>query len=91
MVSLVDSANAPISGARILWRGTNAEPRDAETVTGHSFNWGGVLHLNRLFKNDPLPINIGVSYTKSDNFQVTSIRRDLYGRRSQIDRWELGR
>ena len=55
------------------------EYADAETVTGHSFNWGGVLHLNRLFKNDPLPINIGVSYTKSDNFQVTSIRRDLYG------------
>lgn len=34
VVALTGSNNAPIAGARILWRGTNAEPRDAETVTG---------------------------------------------------------
>jgi outer membrane autotransporter protein len=34
VVSLVDSANSPISGARINWAGSNAEPRDATTTTG---------------------------------------------------------
>ncbi len=50
-----------------------------QIVKGHSFNWQGVLHLNRLLEKDPLPINVSLSYAKSDNFQVTSIRRDLYG------------
>jgi len=46
----------------------------------NSTSWGGVVHVNRLFgENDPLPINVSLSYSKSDNFQVTSTRRDIYG------------
>jgi hypothetical protein len=50
-----------------------------EMDAGHSTAGGAVLHLNRLFKNDPLPFNISLSYNDSKNFQVTSIRRDIYG------------
>ena len=47
--------------------------------TGHSVSNSYALHLNKLFKKDPLPINVSLSYAKSNNFQVGSIRRDLYG------------
>jgi hypothetical protein len=47
--------------------------------TGHSVSNSYALHLNKLLKKDPLPINISLSYAKSNNFQVGSIRRDLYG------------
>lgn len=45
----------------------------------HSTSGGVVLHLNKLFERDRLPINISLSYNKSKNFQVTDTRRDLYG------------
>jgi outer membrane receptor protein involved in Fe transport len=46
----------------------------------HSTSGGAVLHLNKLFGDrDPLPINVSVSYNKSNNFQVTDTRRDIYG------------
>jgi hypothetical protein len=45
----------------------------------HSTSGGVVVHLNRLFQRDRLPINISLSYNKSNNFQVTDARRDLYG------------
>lgn len=46
----------------------------------HSTSGGAVLHLNKLFpKHDPLPLNVSLSYNKSDNFQVTDTRRDVYG------------
>lgn len=45
----------------------------------HSVSGGAVLHLNKLFTKDPLPINVSLSYSKSDNFQVTDTRRDIYG------------
>jgi hypothetical protein len=46
----------------------------------HSTAGGVVVHLNKLFGNrDPLPINVSLSYNKSSNFQVTDIRRDIYG------------
>jgi hypothetical protein len=45
----------------------------------HSTSGGVVIHLNRLFERDRLPINISVSYNKSNNFQVTDTRRDIYG------------
>ncbi len=50
-----------------------------QIVKGHSTSGGAVLHLNRLFKSDPLPFNVSLSYNQSKNFQVTSIRRDIYG------------
>ncbi len=50
-----------------------------EMDSGHSTAGGVVVHLNRFLKNDPLPINISLSYNDSKNFQVTSIRRDIYG------------
>jgi len=45
----------------------------------HSTSGGLVVHLNKLLKRDPLPINVSLSYNKSDNFQVTDTRRDVYG------------
>ena len=46
----------------------------------HSTSGGVVVHLNKLFGNrDPLPINVSLSYNKSNNFQVTDLRRDIYG------------
>jgi hypothetical protein len=51
----------------------------SEMDSGHSTSGGVVLHLNRLLKNDPLPINVSLSYNDSKNFQVTNIRRDIYG------------
>jgi outer membrane receptor protein involved in Fe transport len=45
----------------------------------HSTSGGVVVHLNRLLAKDPLPFNISVSYNKSNNFQVTDTRRDIYG------------
>ena len=46
----------------------------------HSTSGGVVVHLNKLFERDPLPINISLSYNKSSNFQVTDTRRDIYGK-----------
>jgi outer membrane receptor protein involved in Fe transport len=41
---------------------------------------GVVVHLNRLLGDrDPLPINVSLSYNKSSNFQVTDLRRGIYG------------
>ena len=46
----------------------------------HSTAGGVVVHLNKLFgEHDPLPINVSLSYNKSNNFQVTDTRRDIYG------------
>ncbi len=46
----------------------------------HSTSGGLVVHLNKLFgQRDPLPINVSLSYNKSNNFQVTDVRRDVYG------------
>jgi len=45
----------------------------------HSTSGGVVVHLNRLLGDDPLPINVSLSYNKSNNFQVTDTRRDIYG------------
>lgn len=50
-----------------------------QILKGHSTSGGAVLHLNRLLEHDPLPINVSLSYNESSNFQVTSVRRDLYG------------
>ncbi len=46
----------------------------------HSTSGGVVIHVNELLgSHDFLPFNLGVSYNKSSNFQVTDIRRDIYG------------
>ena len=46
----------------------------------HSTAGGVVVHLNKLLdQRDFLPINISLSYNKSSNFQVTDIRRNIYG------------
>jgi hypothetical protein len=52
----------------------------SQTFKDHSTAGGVVVHLNKLFgERDPLPINVSLSYNKSNNFQVTDIRRDIYG------------
>jgi len=51
-----------------------------QILKAHSTSGGVVVHLNRLFgSNDRLPLNVSLSYNKSDNFQVTDTRRDIYG------------
>ncbi len=46
----------------------------------HSTAGGLVIHINKLLgDHDPLPINVSLSYNKSNNFQVTDVRRDIYG------------
>ncbi|HEY4300824.1 MAG TPA: TonB-dependent receptor plug domain-containing protein [Candidatus Didemnitutus sp.] len=51
----------------------------------HSTSGGVVVHLNKFFEKDGvegsdfLPINISLSYDKSNNFQVTDTRRDFFG------------
>jgi len=50
-----------------------------QIVKGHSTSGGAVLHLNQILPHDPLPFDISLSYNESSNFQVTSIRRDVYG------------
>jgi outer membrane receptor protein involved in Fe transport len=46
----------------------------------HSTAGGVVVHLNRLLGDrDPLPINVSLTYNKSNNFQVTDLRRGIYG------------
>jgi hypothetical protein len=49
------------------------------TVKDHSVSWGVVAHLNRLFENDPLPINVSLSYNTSENFEIAGTRRGIYG------------
>jgi hypothetical protein len=46
---------------------------------GHSTSGGIVVHLNKLFTRDYLPLNVSLSYNKSQNFQVTDARRDMLG------------
>ncbi len=49
--------------------------------TSSSRSRGAVLHINKLLgQNDPLPINVSLSYNEGSNFQPTAVRRDLYGR-----------
>jgi hypothetical protein len=46
----------------------------------HSTSGGIVVHLNKLLGSaDKLPLNVSLSYNQSSNFQVTDIRRDIYG------------
>lgn len=52
----------------------------SQTFKDHSAAGGLVVHLNKLFGDrDPLPFNVSLSYNKSNNFQVTDLRRDIYG------------
>ena len=52
---------------------------ESQTFKDHSTSGGIVVHLNKLFTKDPLPFNISLSYNKSNNFQVTNVRRDIFG------------
>jgi hypothetical protein len=75
----------PVSAARgalnlnsSVYKLPDAFPQ-SQIFKDHSAAGGAVLHLNKLFTRDPLPINISLSYNKSNNFQVTDLRRDIYG------------
>ncbi|MBL9208784.1 MAG: TonB-dependent receptor, partial [Opitutaceae bacterium] len=51
-----------------------------QTFEDHSTAGGVVAHLNKLLgSRDRLPLNVSVSYNKSNNFQVTDTRRDFFG------------
>ncbi|HEY4246220.1 MAG TPA: TonB-dependent receptor plug domain-containing protein [Lacunisphaera sp.] len=55
----------------------------AQIKKGHSTSESFVFNINKVLghymKSDPLPVNIGLTFNNSSNFQVTSIRRDMYG------------
>lgn len=54
-------------------------PDEYSTLKDHSVSGGLVIHINRLFRKDPLPIDISLAYNRSSNFEVTNRRVDLYG------------
>ncbi len=51
----------------------------AQIFKGHSTSGGAVLKINKVLPRDFLPIDVSVGYDESSNFQVTSVRRDVYG------------
>ncbi|HEU5077994.1 MAG TPA: TonB-dependent receptor plug domain-containing protein [Opitutaceae bacterium] len=54
---------------------------DNQIFKDHSTAGGVVVHFNKLLgSHDILPLNISASYNRSNNFQVTDIRRDIYGK-----------
>ncbi len=62
-----------------VYRLPDATPA-SQIFKAHSTSGGLVVHLNRFFGDrDRLPINVSLQYNKSDNFQVTDTRRDVYG------------
>ncbi len=76
-------AGASARGALNLAPGTYQLPDaypESQILKDHSTAGGVVVHLNKLLGDrDPLPINVSLSYNKSNNFQVTDLRRDIYG------------
>jgi outer membrane receptor protein involved in Fe transport len=52
---------------------------DSGEFKEHSTSWGAVLHVNKLLPDDRLPFNVSFSYNESNNFEVSSARRNLYG------------
>jgi hypothetical protein len=46
----------------------------------HSTSGGVVIHLNKLLERDPLPFNISLAFNKSNNFQITDARKDIFGK-----------
>ncbi|MCR6630462.1 MAG: hypothetical protein NVV74_10645 [Magnetospirillum sp.] len=48
-------------------------------IKSHSLSKGAVLHINKLFSRDPLPINVSISYNTSDNFEIAGTRRNIFG------------
>jgi hypothetical protein len=82
-VSALPQAGATARGALNLGSNVYKLP-DAfpasQIFKDHSTAGGVVVHLNKLLgERDPLPINVSLTYNKSSNFQVTDIRRDIYG------------
>lgn len=51
-----------------------------DTFEDQTTSWGAVLHLNKILENDPLPIDVSLSYNESSNFQVGEVRRDIYAK-----------
>ena len=83
------SVTAPLIGGALSRGAYNLSPNvytlpDAfplnQVFKDHSTSGGVVVHVNDLLgKNDFLPFNLGLSYNKSNNFQVTDVRHDIYG------------
>lgn len=75
----VQSARGALALSPDVYRLPDAFPAN-QTFKDHSASGGVVVHLNKLLdKYDVLPFNISLTYNKSSNFQVTDIRRDIYG------------
>ncbi len=55
--------------------------RTSQLYTGKTKSWSAVAKLNKLAGRyaDWAPLNVSLFYNKSDNFQVTGARNDLYG------------
>ena len=52
---------------------------ESQIKKGHSTSESFVLNLDKVFPSNPLPFTLGLTFNNSSNFQVTSVRRDLYG------------
>jgi hypothetical protein len=53
---------------------------DNQIFKDHSTSGSLVVHFNKLFESDPIPyLNVSGFYNKSSNFQVTDVRKDVYG------------
>lgn len=66
------------------WDDYTTMPKDSNKsgsiFKDHSTSGGVVVHLNKILgKYDFLPINVSLSWNKSNNFQVTDTRRNVFG------------
>lgn len=85
LVTTRDTIAKPVNSARAV---LDITPQDyalpatvpvGQTKSGHSTSESVVVHLNKLFAKDHLPVNLSLTFNNASNFQVTSVRRDLYG------------
>jgi outer membrane receptor protein involved in Fe transport len=52
---------------------------ESQIFRKHSTSWSVVAHLNKFLPHDFLPLNVSLTYNKSNNFRITGVRRDVYG------------
>ena len=77
--NLLNLSNQTVGTAGPYVMPSNFDAPSGSVFEDESLSGGLVVHVNQLFSNDPLPLNVSLSYNKSSNFQVTDTRRDLYG------------
>jgi len=64
---------------RVMFDQYSLENVNEGKYIGKTKSWSVVAKLNKIIPDRWLPINISLYYNKSDNFQVTDARNDIYG------------